>query len=686
MPTTRGPVVLVLFDGWGHRSETFGNTLAAAETPNYDQLWEAYPHVLLEASGPAVGLSPKMVGSAAAGYATIAAGRAIEQPPLRLDKAVERGTFRSNEVLVQAATETVAGGGRVHLLGVVSDGQVISSERHYFELLGLLAEAGVPGGKVFVHAILDGYDTPPRSGMNYLARFAAEMMRTGIGRVATMLGRGYGLASTGGWGETERAYAALVHGAGRLVPSAIQAIQSGYSRGEDDTSLSPAVVLGPDGLPLGRLEDGDLLICFDHREDGLRRLLQALLADSFEGFAREQRTALRCVALTQYSFAAELGCAVAFPAPEQVETLGSRLAADGRRIGLVAESFMESHLRRLVAGAGAERVTTRFLPSPPLDAVTDQPGRLVEELTSAAVELISGGECHLIVVDYVNADLAGHQGDSAAARQAVEALDAALSPLVRAARKVRATVLLSSCYGNVEALDLPNAARPNPAHTTNPVPLLLINDAFKGYHVAGGGPFTLADLAPTIFGLLGATARGELPGQDLVAALAPIEEAGETEDAPPAPMEISAVEAIGMCLVTDRHARAYYLSAADQATDADSATLYRHLAGEEARRLKVLEQRFRLLEPTATLDAPPSELADIEPPPRGLAPLEVIELAIQEELDTYRLLTDMAARNLDPQGTATLEQLATEELAMLARLQEISESEAIRLLSAATGP
>ncbi|NUP98827.1 MAG: hypothetical protein HUU35_03110 [Armatimonadetes bacterium] len=687
MPQVSGPVVLVLFDGWGYRPEPFGNVIAEAVTPSYDQLWEAYPHVLLEASGPAVGLSEGTVGSAAAGYATIAAGRPVEQPPLRLDRAVDDGTFRTNDVLRAAAATVLEQGCRLHLLGLVSDGQVVSSERHYFELLSLLNEAGVPGDRVLVHAILDGYDTPHRSGMNYLARFAAEMMRSGVGRVATLLGRSYGMADTGGWEATERAYAALVHGAGRLVPSAIQALQAGYSRGEDDVTLSPSVVLGSDGLPLGRLGDGDIVLCFNHRESGIERLLSALLAPRFEAFEREEQPALRGITLTGYSYAAALGCQVAFPAPARPVSLGHRLAAAGKRVAVVSEGVAESHLRRLVAGADPATVTTCFLPSPPAEEVVEKPERLTAALTTTAVELIEGGEHDLVVVSYLNADLAGHYGQVAAARRAVEALDGALPPIVRTARRVGATVLLSSCYGNVEELEPATASRPNPAHTIHPVPLVLINDRFKGHQVPRGASHTLADLCGTVLGLLGLEVPSEVSGQDLSARLVAEERTDAEDDGAQAPLEISAAEAIGMTIMTARQARAYYQTGARRAGDPESAALYRHLADEEARRIRALERRYELLEPGHPY-APPEigGEADYDLPDPRLRPLEVLEVAIREELETYRIFTEIATRNLDSQGKTVLEQLASEELEQLAQLQRLSDSEAIRLLSAFDGP
>jgi len=679
MPTVSGPVVLVLFDGWAYRGDSLGNAIAEAETPHFDQLWDAYPHVLMAASGAAVGLSEGAVGSAAASYATIAAGRPVEQPQLRLDRALESGDFAVNPVICQVAREVIEGEGRLHLFGLVSDGQVVTAERHYFALLSMLKRAGVPGDKVFVHAVLDGYDTPSRSGMNYLARFAAEMMRTGLGRVATLMGRRFGLASAGNWDATERAYAAIVEGAGRLVPSAIQAIQAGYSRGEDDATLSPAVVLGADGLPLGQLRDGDHLICFNYREAGFERLARALKSREFSSFDRERPPDVQLTALTSYAFAEDLGLRVAFPAPPAPPSIGERLTASGKRIGLVLESVMEGQIRRLTRGADAERVITRVFPSPAFDEIRERPERLTDELTAAAVELIEDGGLDLIVVDYVNADLAGHFGQMNLAVRAVESLDAALSPLVRTARKAKATLLLSACYGNVEELSVSGVARPNPAHTANPVPLVLINDAFKGLHFARRDGYTLADLPATVLELLGMEQPGELQGRPLVSLLTPLDSEPEADLTGPAPVEISASEGIAMVIQVERETKSYYLTAADAATDLDSAALYRHLAAESERRLQALERRYELLE-SARL--PLAEAPQPVAPAPDLPPLEVLEVAIREELDTHRILTDIVARNLEPQGRAVLEQIATEELAIVERLQKLAESEAIRLLSA----
>ncbi len=384
-------------------------------------------------------------------------------------------------------------------------------------------------------------------------------------------------------------------------------------------------------------------------------------------------------ALTSYSFAEDLGLRVAFPAPPPPPSLGARLTGAGKRVGLVLESVMESQIRRLTRGADPERVVTRILPSPAFDEVRERPERLTNELTAAAVELIEDGGLDLIVVDYVNADLAGHFGQMNLAVRAVESLDAALSPLVRTARKAKATLLLSACYGNVEELAVSGVARPNPAHTANPVPLVLINDSFKGYHFARRDGYNLADLSATVLDLLGLELPGELQGRPLVALLSQLDSDPEAELAGPAPVEITASEAIAMVIQIERETKAYYLTAADVTTDLDSAPLYRHLAAETERRLQALERRYELLE-SARL--PLSATPEPAVPPAGLPPLEVLEVAIREELDTHRILTDIAARNLDPQGRAVLEQIATEELAIVERLQKLAESEAIRLLSA----
>ncbi|MCC7492649.1 MAG: hypothetical protein IT204_09895 [Fimbriimonadaceae bacterium] len=680
MNATQGPVLLVIFDGWGYRSEPFGNAIHSAEVPNWDQLWEAYPHALLAASGPAVGLSDGTVGSAAAGFATLAAGRPVEQPPLLLDRAHAEGSFAASPVFADLARRVRETPARLHLLGMVSDGQVVSAERHYFALLHLLAAAGVPGQKVLVHGILDGYDTPPKSGIHYLARLTAEMMRTGVGRVATLLGRNWGMAQTGGWEATERAWAALVNGVGRLVPSAIQAIQAGYSRGEDDITLSPAVMLGTDGLPLGRLADGDLVLCFNHREEGLERLLRALLQDGFRGFGRERPLAIEAVSLTGYRYGPELGLTAACASPERPPGLGALLAAAGKRVALVGESLMESHLRLLVSGARAERVDWRLIPSPPLHQTCEQPARATEAITAAAVELLTAADHELIVADYVTADLVGHCGQAGPAQQAIEALDSALSPLVRSARRAGATMLLTACYGNVEELELSHGARPNPAHTANPVPFILIDDRLKGYRIPRLPQAGLADVTATVLALLQVPPAPDMTGRDLSANLRPATAPSAAVEGP-LPLELAAPEAIAMVLEASRSTRDYYQHAATAADDSDSAALYRVLRSEEDRRLRDLQRRLDLLAPESAAPSPEPE-PPVEPPDPGLPPLEVLDAALREELETYRVLTEMAARNVDAEGRAALEEIAAEELELLDRLRRLSESEAIRVLTA----
>lgn len=680
MSESDGPVLLVVFDGWGYRPEARGNAIVAAETPNYDQLEEAYPHLVLEAAGEAVGLPAGTVGSGPAGFATLAAGRPVAQAQQLIGSAIDDGSFNANPVLREMIARLRDGDGRLHLVGLVSNGEVVSSEAHYFELLHLLAESGVAGEQVFIHAVLDGYDTPPRSGMNYLARFAAEMMRTGVGRVATLMGRNYALPGVSSWEPLERAYGAMVLGAGRLAPTAIQAIQSGYSRGEDDADLSPTVVLGTDGLPLGCVRPGDQVLCFCHQLRGIERLLRALADPAFDGFAREDWPAPRVIGLAGHRTLERLGCPVAFPAEPPRCTLSRELAAAGKRVALLCESAAADHLEPLQAGVGPETVSSFVLPSPPLHEIVERPERLARELTEQAVELLDQAAADLIVVDYTNADLAGHRGQPETARAAVEALDAVLPQLVRAARRAGASMLLTACYGNVEQLETPNSARPSPAHTANRVPLVVIDDRLKGYQFQGLEQAGLADLAPTVLAMLHLDICQHMTGIDLLAYLHPAapEERGETGAAP---VEIDAVEALGMAIVAEELARDYYTAAAAAATDLDAAALYRHLAAGEAERLRGLERRRALLAPGS--DEPTAGRFDPAPRPSpGLSPLEVLDLAIKEELESYRILAELAARNLDPQGAVVLEQLANDELDFLERLQRLSEAEAIRLLSA----
>jgi len=677
------PVVLALFQGWGDRPERLGNVIAEAETPNFDQLWEAYPHTLLETCGAAVGLTPGMVGSAAAGYAAIAAGRPVTQAAACLDAAIADGSFFTNPVLIELARQVRDEGRRLHLLGLISDGQVVSRERHYLALLALLAKAGVPGRQVLVHAVLDGYDTPARSGMNYLARLAAEMRRTAIGRVATLMGRAYGLLPLGGWEACERAYGALVHGAGRLAASAIEAVQAGYSRGEDDLTLSPAVVLGPDGLPLGRLADGDLLLCFNHREEGLERLLTALLAPAEPPFDRGKRPELRVTTLAEYGLAKPFGVTVAWPAEPSPPSLGQVATVAGRRLALVAEAVVADRQQLLGRGAALDPALCLALPSPPLEHMVDHPQRLTTAITAQVTAWLEAGAADLIVADYFNVDLAGHLGQPETARLAVEALDATLAPLVRAARRAGATVLLSGCFGNVEDLALANTARPNPAHSLNPVPLLLINDTLKGLALPESGEHGLADLGVTLAAILGV----ELPratGCDLLAQLAPLAAPRPSEEGPAA-LEISAAEALAMMIAAGRDAARWYQAAAGCAADPEVGLVYGALGRDEERRTQALERRHELLAgspaPAPRRDGPRGAAA---PDPRATA-LGALDRAVAEEWQTYRLLCELAARNLDPHGTAVLEQLANEELEVFQRLQRLSESEAIRLLALGTG-
>ncbi|MDK2927665.1 MAG: 2,3-bisphosphoglycerate-independent phosphoglycerate mutase [Bacillota bacterium] len=505
------PVVLIVLDGWGERREREGNAVALARTPNLESYVQKYPHALLGAAGEDVGLPAGQMGNSEVGHLNLGAGRIVYQELTRISRAIRTGEFFTNPVLTAAMAQ--ARGRSLHLLGLLSDGGVHSHIEHLFALLELARESGLD--KVCVHAFLDGRDVPPACAERYLKELEEKCAALGVGEIASISGRYYAMDRDKRWERTALAYRALVAGEGETAPSAQAALQAAYARGETDEFVRPTVLVRPDGSPRGRIADGDTVIFFNFRPDRARQLSHALVDADFGGFDRGPAPPrVHFVCLTQYE--ETLPAPVAFPPEELHATLGECLAERGLRQLRIAETEKYAHVTFFFSGGeekpfpGEER---RLVPSPKVATYDLKPEMSAYEVTAAVLEELAAEKFDLVVLNYANADMVGHTGDLPAAIRAVEAVDDCLGRVVPAVLKQGGAVLITADHGNAEEMMDPATGQPHTAHTTNPVPFILVTPEPAAWGVRPG---RLADVAPTILELLGLPRPAAMTGRLLL--------------------------------------------------------------------------------------------------------------------------------------------------------------------------
>lgn len=505
---TYRPVVLIIMDGWGVAAPGPDNAVSLASTPVFDRLLEQYPHGVLEASGPAVGLPPGQMGNSEVGHLNIGAGRVVYQDLTRISRAIEDGSFFENRVLRQACAKAAGRGSRLHLMGLVSEGGVHSAMDHLVGLLELAAREKV--GDVVVHAFLDGRDTPPRSAKEYLATIRQAMDRLGVGRYGVISGRYYAMDRDTRWERVALAYNALVYAQGFYAAGAEAAVDAAYARGENDEFVRPTIVTPERD---SRVRDGDVCIFFNFRPDRARELTRAFTERGFAEFDRGPHPpAVDFVTLTEYK--KEFPLPVAFPPEHPEHVLADVLASHGRTQLHIAETEKYAHVTFFFNGgverevAGEERV---LVPSPRDVTTYDQrPQMSAVEVTDELVERLESDRFDFVVVNYANADMVGHTGIIPAAITAVETVDACVGRVVDAVLARGGACLITADHGNSDhMLELDGGA--NTAHSTNPVPLVATVPAAR---VRDGG--RLCDIAPTILELLGVPTPAEMTGRSLL--------------------------------------------------------------------------------------------------------------------------------------------------------------------------
>jgi len=503
------PVVLVILDGWGLGSPGAANAIANASTPRICALTEEYPVTALACSGEAVGLPAGQMGNSEVGHLNIGAGRVVYQELTRISKAVRTGEFFRNGAFTALLENIRRGEHALHLMGLVSDGGVHSHIEHLYALLQLAKQAGVT--RVYVHAFLDGRDVPPASAGAYLAALEDKMAALGAGVIATVSGRYYAMDRDKRWERTEKAYAALVYGAGERASSAAEAVAKSYARQETDEFVRPTVI--NEGAPV---QDGDGIIFFNFRPDRARQITRAFVDEDFSGFSRRGgRLNTGFVCLTQYD--ETIAAPVAFKPSYLTNTLGEVISRRGMKQLRIAETEKYAHVTFFFNG-GAEQPFPReerlLIPSPKVATYDLQPEMSALAVTEAVLERIRAQEFAFIVLNYANGDMVGHTGVYDAAVKAVETVDRCVGQVVDAVRSAGGVVCITADHGNAEQMVDPETGAPYTAHTTNKVPFILVSPKHKGSSLRAGG--ALADIAPTILELFAMEKPAEMTGQSLL--------------------------------------------------------------------------------------------------------------------------------------------------------------------------
>ena len=508
--------MLCILDGWGYRHDDAHNAIRAADTPVMDALWHAYPHTLIEASGADVGLPDDQMGNSEVGHLTIGAGRVIRQELVRISQAVRDGSINDNPELNALADRLVASGKTLHLIGLCSDGGVHS---HIDHLGGLLQWAAGRGLKqVCVHVITDGRDTPTQSAPGYLSTIEAQIRKAGVGTISTICGRYWAMDRDNRWDRTEKAYRLLCNDGPAEAQSALEVLESAYANGITDEFIEPT------RLNPGCIAPGDGVVCFNFRPDRVRQIIRALVLSEFNDFQREPIDDLAVVTFTQYE--AGLPVAVAFP-PESLDgLLGQVVSEAGLRQFRTAETEKYPHVTYFMNGGieqpypGEDR---HLVPSPRVATYDQAPAMSAEQLTDHCIAAINKGIYALVVINYANPDMVGHTGEMNATIDAIHTVDQSVGRLLEATNRMGGTLLVTADHGNAELMEGPDG-RPWTAHTTNPVPVILVEGEKRklpGHGNAvelrsGGG---LADIAPTLLEILGLPQPARMTGTSLVVPL-----------------------------------------------------------------------------------------------------------------------------------------------------------------------
>ena len=502
------PVMLCILDGWGMPTGLPGDALSLAQLPNFNALWQDCPHTQLAASGLAVGLPDGLMGNSEVGHLNIGAGRVVYQDLTAIDKAIADGDFAQNPALLAACRAAAEGSGRLHLMGLLSDGGVHSHFEHLLALLRLAQAQGV--AQTFVHCFLDGRDVPPTSGLDYLQKLQAHLKQTGYGQIGLVCGRFWAMDRDKRWDRVEKAWRALVLGEAPRAADLAQAVQESYAAGVTDEFVEPVL---PEGYACN-LQDGDAVVFYNFRADRAREITRALTAPDFADFVRPHAPRLHYCCMTEYD--ATFNLPVAFLRRPPTKTLGEVAAAAGLTQLRIAETEKYAHVTFFFNG-GVEQPNegeTRVLINSPKVATYDlQPEMSAYEVTDRVIEELKTGEYDVMILNFANCDMVGHTGVIPAAVKAVHTVDECVQRVVDQILSMGGSALLTADHGNADKM-LDTDGSPFTAHTTNPVPVVLVSEKYKNATLRPDG--ILADLAPTLLTVMGLPVPAEMTGKSLI--------------------------------------------------------------------------------------------------------------------------------------------------------------------------
>jgi 2,3-bisphosphoglycerate-independent phosphoglycerate mutase len=504
--------LLVVLDGFGYNEETAHNAIAQAETPCWDTLWEEQPHTLISGSGEDVGLPSGQMGNSEVGHMNLGAGRVIYQDFTRINRAIRQGEFINNRTINATFKKLDKSGGALHVMGLLSPGGVHSHQDQIFALIRGAVERGID--KVYLHAFLDGRDTPPRSAEASLRAAQDLFSELATGRVASIVGRYYAMDRDQRWDRLERAYNLIVRGEAPFhAVDPVNGLRQAYKREENDEFVQPTAIHAADDVPLS-LQPEDAIIFMNFRSDRARQLTRAITSPDFDGFKRRSVVALAdFVTLTHYADDIALPCA--FEQQRLSNTLGEYLSSLGKSQLRIAETEKYAHVTFFFSGGveqpypGEHRL---LVPSPKVATYDLQPQMSAAELTDKLTDAVRSGEYDVIICNYANGDMVGHTGKIEAAVQAVQTLDGCMSRLKTTIDEVGGQMLITADHGNVEQMHDPEGQQEHTAHTLNPVPLVYVGPQQVRFSEAG----TLSDVAPTLLNLMHLDIPAEMTGRSLV--------------------------------------------------------------------------------------------------------------------------------------------------------------------------
>ncbi|PYS23897.1 MAG: 2,3-bisphosphoglycerate-independent phosphoglycerate mutase [Acidobacteria bacterium] len=512
MTKNKTPLALIVLDGFGYRAEREGNAIAQAEMPYYRELLEKYPHTLLQASGECVGLPKGVMGNSNVGHLCLGAGRIVRTDVERINHELKTGSFFHNLALNTAMDSALKHDRALHIMGLVSNGLVHSSQEHAYALLRMAKDRGLP--RVYVHCFLDGRDTPPQSAEKYIAMMQDKCREIGIGEIASLVGRYYAMDRDKRWDRIERAYKMLIDGEGERAADPIAAIYRSYERKITDEFVEPIVMTREDGKPVATIQDGDSVIFFNFRADRARQITSAIAVPGFDEFSTPNRPHTHFVCFAVYDKTYPLPVAFTPELPRNI--LADVFAVNEVENFRLAETEKYAHVTYFFNG-GAEhefRHEKRLLvPSPKVATYDLMPEMSAFKITDKFLRAIDERETDVFIVNFANPDMVGHTGKLDQTIQACQYVDTCLGWITKAMRTAKGAVLITADHGNAELMIDPKTGEPHTAHTTNPVPFHLIDEDSIGVKLNEEG--ALEDVAPTMLGLLGLEQPVEMTGRDL---------------------------------------------------------------------------------------------------------------------------------------------------------------------------